>query len=166
MQQRNLHKQRDVLKTWWKEAKTIFLPPEKSWMTNSWYFFRLSLLPKGKQTFSLWLLLGFSFAQRAHMSGDIYWMLIETQWTVKDSSGVLSPAQVLFTSFDRDWTLVLKNFVHSECSVAENMSGWIYLKSLTEQKMSKPSTKRWDLVILCQIFQHSSSTEIPRGSVW
>lgn len=87
MQQRNLHKQKDVLKTWWKEAKTIFLPSEKSWMTNSRHFSRLSLLPEGKQTFSLWLLLSFSFAQRAHMSGDIYWMLIETQWTVKDSSG-------------------------------------------------------------------------------
>lgn len=66
MQQRNLHKQKDVLKTWWKEAKTIFSPSEKSWMTNSRHFSRLSLLPEGKQTFSLWLLLSFSFAQRAH----------------------------------------------------------------------------------------------------
>ena len=34
MQQRNLHKQRDVLKTWWKEAKTIFLPSEShEWQT-------------------------------------------------------------------------------------------------------------------------------------
>lgn len=46
MQQRNLHKQKDVLKTWWKEAKTIFSPSEKSWMTNSQHFSRLSLLPR------------------------------------------------------------------------------------------------------------------------